>query len=93
MDQLQPENDYKKRQEAIERTIKSAAKQDKTEILKSKAQQIEKDPQKEKLCEMSTMLFHEGLAQYKKGDLTFEEFTNDLQRSLAAINKATKEKE
>lgn len=89
------QGDYKRHQEAIRQAIIKSKNQEPTEILKAKLVQLnaEEDPKRKKLCEMSRMLFHEGLEQFEGGKLTFEDFINDLHRSFLAIGKAIEGKD
>lgn len=81
-------SEWEKRQAAIKKAIAAAAKKAPTEILKSRAKELDTEAKKEvqMQCEMARMLFHEGMEMYESGDLTFDAFVDDLTRSLKAIS-------
>lgn len=81
-------DDYKKRQEAIKRKLKSAAESSGSEILKSQSKkENRKDtPEVQDNCQMARMLVDEGLEMYKSGDMSFSEFVEDLHKSLMAVS-------
>lgn len=80
-------DEYKKRQEAIKKAIGEAAKKSPTQILKSQMKEMDTEAKKEvqMKCEMTRMVFHEGLEMYEDGDMTYQEFVSDLSKSLQAI--------
>lgn len=88
---MQIENTYDKKQKLIREAIISAAKKQPTEILKSEAKEAKQQSEGNKnLCEATRILFNEGLEQFEKGLMTFEEFVKDLSRSLLAIKDVIK---
>lgn len=80
-------DEYKKRQEAIKKAIGAAAKKAPTQILKSQMKEMDTEAKKETMmkCEMTRMVFHEGLEMFESGDMTYPEFVEDLSKSLKAI--------
>lgn len=79
-------DDYKKQEEAIKKKITSAGEG--TEILKSKAKENKMDkPEVHQNCEVARMLLSEGLEMYESGEMSFDEFIEDLHKSLMAIQK------
>lgn len=84
------EKEHKERQAAIKRTITTAAKEEPTKILKSEAKEMNFEQKKETqyFCSLARTLFHEGMQQYEEGDMKFDEFIEDLYKSLKAIAKS-----
>ena len=80
--------DYKKSQEAIKKAFESAAKKEPTEILKKQAKKMKSEMSEEvkKKCEMTHMVVREGIEMYEKGEMTYDEFVDDLSKSLKAIS-------
>lgn len=81
------EDQYEKRQKLIRKAISKAAKKSGTEILKESVKEMDVEA-KEKTrahCEMARMLFNEGLEMYEEGDMSFEDFVEDLHKTLKAI--------
>lgn len=89
MDMPVGETDYKKQQETIRKSIDAAASKTPTKILESTSQELdtEKKDKNKMNCDIAEKLFHEGLSMYRKGDLTFSEFVEDLYRSLKPFAK------
>jgi hypothetical protein len=87
-------DEYKKRQESIKKAIGEAVKKSPTQILKSQMKGMDTEAKKETQmkCEMSRMVFNEGLDMFEKGDMTYAEFVDDLSRSLKAIAGMKSEK-
>ena len=88
-----PVVDQEKKDKEIQKMVQSAVEKAPTEILKSQVKQIDtdRDKEKQKLCEMTRVLTHEGLDQFEKVKMEYEEFVSDLHRSLVALGKASKE--
>ena len=83
---MESTSDYDKQEEAIKKRLASAGEG--TEILKSKAKENKMDkPEVHQNCEMTRMLLNEGLEMYESGEMSFDEFIEDLHKSLLAINK------
>ena len=82
--------DYKKQREAIQGALKSAIKKSPTKLLKREARKMENNEKTKKLCELSRALFHEGIMAFEREEMTFEDFVDDLQRSLVAIYESVK---
>lgn len=79
--------DYKKQQEAIKRKLSSAAKSSGSKILAAQAKKENRDrPEIQEMVQMARMLFDEGMEMYRSGDMSFEDMSNDLHRSLMAIS-------
>lgn len=81
------DHDFEKQQEAIKRKIISAAKSSDSEILKRKAKEEQRDKTEIRSnVQIAHMLVDEGLELYRDGDMSFDEFIEDLHKSLKAIS-------
>ncbi|MEK7091757.1 MAG: hypothetical protein AAB900_02090 [Patescibacteria group bacterium] len=86
MKDIESTSDYDKQEEAIKKRLDSAGEG--TEILKSKAKENKMDkPEVHQNCEVARMLLSEGLEMYESGEMSFDEFIEDLHKSLLAIQK------
>lgn len=70
--------------EAKKRFAKIAKKTD-SEVIKSIATEIKPDREKEIKCQMATKVFHESLEMFEEGEMTFEQFIEDLNKTLKFI--------
>lgn len=80
-------SEFKKQREAVDKKLQAASKKSDSKVLKRVAKEVEnKDNsdvrEKTKLAEM---LFHESLDMFRDGEMTFKEFTNDLNEALKAV--------
>lgn len=59
----------------------------KTKILKEivKEESARKDPDRKINCQVAEMVFRESLGMYREGELSWEEFTKELHKSLKAL--------
>lgn len=82
MNSTEPE-DYKAREEAMKKMM---AKVD-TKIGKEVKSDLSKkeDKDSDTKCDLAYRIFHEGMEMYKEGEMTFKEFTEDLNKTLLAI--------
>ena len=77
--------DYEKQQEKINKEIEK--NKSKGQILASLAKEVklDNDPDVARHCKMARLVFEEGLDMYEDGDMTWDEFLDDLQKCLKAI--------
>ncbi len=90
----QSEEDYKKQQEAVKRGMSSAAKSSNTKILQNAKKELDTESKKETqyYCRVARMVFDEGIEMYEEGDMTFDEFVEDVSKSLKALSKTYSKK-
>ena len=85
-------SDWKKRQDAIKKTLAQAAKKGDGEIIKEVAKEEKRDkPKVQDTCQMLDRLMHEGIEMYRDGDMTLKEMVEDLKLSLDALVSVVKE--
>lgn len=81
---MEPSTDkeYEKRKEEMRKKIGEV----KGAIAKKvKAELATPDKEKRMKCDLAYKIFHEGVEMYQEGELTFKEFTEDLYKTLKAI--------
>lgn len=88
------EEDYKKQQEAVKRGMLLATKSSSTKILQNAKKELDTESKKETqyYCSVSRMVFNEGIDMYEEGDMTFDEFVEDVSKSLKALSKTYSKK-
>lgn len=79
--------EFKKKQEEINKALKIASKKTDSKLLDEvvKEQTLEADPDIQKKCSMAHMLFDEMLCQFEEGYMSFKDAVDDLYKALKQI--------
>jgi len=81
-----PVDSYEKQQRAIRDTLKKAAADSDSEILKKVAKDKEDQPEMRKKMALLSMLYHEMREMIEGGDMKFADAIDDFQKAAKAID-------
>lgn len=82
---LTSDEDWKKQEEAMKKSLKKAAVKSGSEILKKVSKKEEENKEVRMKCRMARRVFDEGIEMFESGDMSFENMVEDLYESLKAI--------
>lgn len=88
-------SDWKKQQEAIQKRLKSVAKDSDSKIAKTISDRKEKRSDKsiQQNCELISMLCYEAQDQLREGKMSVKEVVKDLCEALESVASMKEEKE
>jgi len=79
------EAEWQKQERMAKEKIKKIEGQSKVLKEMSKGIKHKENPKYEMNCKLARMVFEESMSMYREGEMTFDEMTEDLYKSLKAI--------
>ena len=81
------DEEYKKQKKALLEKLKKVQKESGSKIAESAVKEEEGylDDKKKDICKLARMVFEEGLSMYEEGEMTFDEFVEDISKTLKVI--------
>jgi len=85
MNTVETMDDWEQIEKDTNARFQKFAKNTDSKVIKSIAKEVKPDKEKEVKCRMAHKIFYESIEMFEEGDLTFNEFIEDLYKTLKQI--------